>query len=292
MSNNLGYTGLSKNYRDPSLCIIKKCIGVFDSGFGGLDVLRGIVKELGDYDYIYLGDNARVPYGPRSQKTIYKFTEQAVNFLFKNQCELIIFACNTISSEALRKIQQKYLPKQYPNKRVLGILIPAVEEAVKKTNNKKVGIMATRGTVLSGAFIREFVKIDPRVKVWQKACPLLVPIVEAGEQNLRAVNIILESYLQPLLNKEIDTLILGCTHYGILEDKIKQIAGTNIKIVSGAKIIPEKLKNYLARHPEIDEKLGKNKVIHFYSTGLTKKFTILGSKFFGKVINTHKISLK
>ncbi len=266
-------------------------IGVFDSGFGGLDVLQGIVKELGDYNYIYLGDNARVPYGPRSQKIIYKFTKQAVNFLFKNNCELIIFVCNTVSSDALRKIQQEYLPKYYPNKKVLGVLISAVEEAVEKTNNKKVGIMATKGTVLSGAFIREFAKIDPRIKVWQKACPLLVPIVEAGEQNLRAVNIILESYIQPLLNKGIDTLILGCTHYGILEDKIKQIAGANIKIVSGSRIIPEKLKNYLIRHIEIDEKLGKKKVIHFYSTGSTEKFALLGSKFFGKKIKTHKISL-
>lgn len=269
-----------------------KFIGIFDSGFGGLNILQKIVKELPDYNYIYLGDTARVPYGTRSASLVYEFTQQAVNFLFKNHCELIILACNTASSGALRKIQQEYLPKHQPNRRVLGVLIPAAEEAVQKTINKKVGVIATEGTVQSNTFAEELAKLNPAIKVFQKACPLLVPIVESGEQNSKATKIILESYLQPLKRKGIDTLILGCTHYGILETKIRQIVGPRIHIVSEAKILPKKLQNYLERHPQIEKTLGKNKSVLFYSTDLTDKFTSLGSKFFGKEIKAVKILLE
>ncbi len=268
-----------------------KFIGVFDSGFGGLDILRGIVKRLPDYNYIYLGDTARAPYGTRSQETIYEFAKQAVDFLFKNNCELIIFACNTASSDALRKIQQEYLPKYYPNKKVLGVLIPAAEAAAQKTRNKRVGVIATESAVQSGAFIREIMKIDSKIRVFQKACPLLVPLVEAGEQNSKAAELIIYDYLRSLINKKIDTLILGCTHYGILENKIRKIIGSNIHIVSETKIVPKKLEDYLIRHKEIKEKLGRSGIIRFYSTDLTNKFTILGSKFFGKVIQARKATL-
>src|SRR3989344_7327726 len=156
----------------------KKFIGVFDSGFGGISILRSIVKELPNYNYLYLGDTARTPYGTRSKEIVYEFTKQAVDFMFANNCELIIFACNTASSEALRKIQQNYLPKQYPNKKVLGVLIPAVEEAVIKTKNKRIGVIATEGTVKSNSFVDEITKLDPKIKVFQNSCPLLVPIVE------------------------------------------------------------------------------------------------------------------
>ena len=270
----------------------KKFIGVFDSGFGGISILRSIVKELPNYNYLYLGDTARTPYGTRSKEIVYEFTKQAVDFMFANNCELIIFACNTASSEALRKIQQNYLPKQYPNKKVLGVLIPAVEEAVIKTKNKRIGVIATEGTVKSNSFVDEITKLDPKIKVFQNSCPLLVPIVEAGEQNSKATEIILKKYLEPLKKKNIDVLILGCTHYGILENKIKKIIGSKITIISEAKIVPKKLKNYLKKPPEIKEKLGKNKQIIFYSTDLTNKFTLLGSKFFGKKIKTQKTSLK
>ena len=269
----------------------QKFIGVFDSGFGGINILRGIVKKLPTYNYLYLGDTARTPYGTRSKEVVYEFTKQTVDFMFVNNCELIIFACNTASGDALRKIQQEYLPKHYPDKKVLGVLIPAAEEAANKSRNKKIGVIATEGTVRSGAFVREITKINPELKVFQNPCPLLVPIVEANEQNSKATKIILESYLKPLKKNGVDTLILGCTHYGILENQIKKIVGSNITIISEAKVLPKKLKSYLERHPEVEQKIGKNGMINFYSTDLTEKFVSLGSKFFGRKIKAKKISL-
>lgn len=270
----------------------QKFIGVFDSGFGGINILRGIVKELPAYNYLFLGDTARTPYGTRSKEVVYEFTKQAVDFMFANNCELIIFACNTASSDALRRIQQEHVPKYYPNKKVLGVLIPAAEEAITKTRNKKIGVIATEGTVRSGAFVRELTKLDPKIKVFQNPCPLLVPLVEAGEQNSKAAKIILENYLRPLKNKGVDTLILGCTHYGILENQIRKIMDSATAIISEAKVVPKKLKDYLKRHPEVEKKLGKNGVVHFYSTDLTDKFTSLGSKLFGKKIKAQKVILK
>lgn len=269
----------------------KKFIGVFDSGFGGINILRGIVKELPEYSYIYLGDTARTPYGTRSKDVVYEFTKQAVDFLFCHNCELIIFACNTASSDALRRIQQEYLPKNYPDKKVLGVLIPAAEEAITKTKNNKIGVIATNGTVQSAAFVRELTKLNVKIKVFQKPCPLLVPLVEEGEHNSKATEIILQKYLKILKSKSIDTLILGCTHYGILENKIKKILGSQVTVISEAHVVPHKLKDYLKRHPEIDKQLDKNGTVSFYSTDLTDKFVILGSKFFGKKIKAYKVSL-
>ena len=266
-----------------------KFVGVFDSGFGGLHILRSIVKELPEYNYIYLGDTARAPYGTRSGEILYDFTKQAVDFLFKNNCEIIILACNTVSCDALRRIQREYLPKKYPKKKVLGVLIPASEEAIKKTKNGRVGIIATEGTVLSGAFERELLKIQPKIKIFQKACPLLVPIIEAGEYNSKAAELILKKYLAYFKNKNIDTLILGCTHYGILENKIRKIVGKKIQIISEAKIVSKKLKNYLEKHKEIESVLGRDKIINFYSTDLTNRFKLLGKKFFGKSIDVNKV---
>ncbi|MDO8664506.1 MAG: glutamate racemase [Candidatus Liptonbacteria bacterium] len=267
-------------------------IGVFDSGFGGLIVLRGIVKKLPRYNYIYLGDTARNPYGTRSKETVYKFTKEAIDFLFKKNCELIILACNTASGDALRKIQREYLIKKYPNRKILGVLIPASEEAARITKNKRIGVIATEGTVQSDSFMREANKLNPKIKLFQKACPLLVPIVETGEQNSKAAELILENYLRPLKKRGIDTLILGCTHYGIFGNKIRKIMGKKILIVSEERIVPEKLRTYLKKHKEIEKKLAKNRRIEFYSTDLTDKFKILGSKFFGKSIRVQKAVLK
>jgi len=269
----------------------QKFIGFFDSGFGGIDILRSVVKDLPQYDYLYLGDTARVPYGNRSPEIIYEFTKQAVDFLFFNNCEIIILACNTASSQALRKIQQEYLPKKYPNKKVLGVLIPAAEEAVLKTKNKKIGVIATERTVESKTFIDEIKKIDKSIKVFQNACPLLVPIVEAGEENTKATELIIENYLKKLKKEKIDTLILGCTHYGILEKKIKKVLSKEVVIISEARILPKKLKNYLEKHQGIEEKLTKNKNVYFYTTDLTNKFITLGSKFFGQKIKAKKVDL-
>jgi len=265
-------------------------IGVFDSGFGGLEILREIVKELPQYNYIYLGDTARVPYGNRSQEQIYDFTKQAVDFLFKRGCHLIILACNTVSSEALSKIQQEYLPEHYPEKKVLGVVVPAVE-AAEETKNNRIGVMATHGTIDSNAFERELKKFNPQTKVFQQVCPLLVPAIERGKQDSESTRTLLENYLNPLLEKKIDVLILGCTHYGLLENQIREIVGNEIKIISEGKIVAGKLKDYLERHSEIENVLTKNSEIEFLTTGLSDKFRTLGTIFFGKPINPQKVSL-
>lgn len=181
----------------------KYSIGVFDSGFGGLSIMKEIVKKLPEHDFVYLGDTVRTPYGNRSQEVIYKFTEQAVDFLFKAGCQLIILACNTASSEALRKIQQEYLPKYHPNKKVLGVVIPVAQIAAKITKNNRIGIIGTESTIVSKAFVKELKKLNPKIKVFQKACPLLVPVVEAGEEKLLATDLILKEYLKPLIKKSL-----------------------------------------------------------------------------------------
>lgn len=269
-----------------------KSIGIFDSGFGGLDIMRGIVKTLPEYDYIYLGDTARVPYGIRSKEAICGFTKEAVDFLFSKNCELIIFACNTASSDALRIIQQEHIPKSHNGKKALGVLIPSAQEAVKYTKNNKVGVIATSATVKSKSFARELKKLDDKIKIFQKSCPLLVLLVESGKQNSHEAEAILKKYLRPLMDKNIDTLILGCTHYGVLEPKIKKIAGKKIRVINQSKIVGKKLEDYLIRHPEIEKKIGRNKGRIFYSTDLTDKFQKLGRKFYGRKIEVKKAVLK
>lgn len=266
-------------------------IGVFDSGFGGLSVLRGIVKSMPEYDYIYLGDTARAPYGTRTKETVYQFTRGAVDFLFEKNCELIILACNTASSDALRKIQQEYLVEKYPGKKVLGVLIPASERAAETTKNKRVGVIATESTVQSGSFAREVGKLDGEIKLFQRACPLLVPIIESGEQNSKVIEAVLENYLSPLKKSGVDTLILGCTHYGFLEKKIGKIMGSHVSIISEEKVVPPKLSSYLQKHKEIENKLRRGNSVQFYSTDLTDKFQILGSSFFGKPLKVQKAVL-
>ena len=196
------------------------------------------------------------------------------------------------ASEALRKIQQEYLPKNNAEKRVLGVLIPAAEEAVERTKNHRIGVIATEGTVNSEAFAREIQKLNNKTKIFQKACPLLVPIVESGEQNSKASDLILKDYLNPLMKKNIDTLILGCTHYGILEKKIRKTIGVKVNIINEGKIVAKKLKDYLRRRPEIENNISKSSTVEFLTTDLTDRFQILGSKFFGRKIITEKVELK
>ena len=274
-----------------SKSIHTQSIGVFDSGFGGLSILRGIVDEMSEYDFMYLGDTARVPYGTRSSDVVYEFTRQAVEFLLKKECGIVILACNTASSDALRRIQREYLPKHFPDRSVLGVLIPAAEEAAAKSRNKRIGVLATTGTVRSGAFVREVSKLDPEAKVFQSACPLLVPLVEAGEENSPAAEYFLKQYLKPLLAEDIDTLILGCTHYGFLEQAIREIVGSGVHIVSESRIIGGKLREYLDRHPERAQALGTRGMRTFYSTDLTEHFSMLGKRFFEEEIAVEKVDL-
>ncbi|HCR52512.1 TPA: glutamate racemase [Candidatus Kaiserbacteria bacterium] len=265
-----------------------KRIGIFDSGFGGLHVLRSIVSALPQYDYAYLGDTARAPYGDRPQETIYAYTKQAVDFLFRHECGIVVIACNTASSEALRRIQDEYGAA----KKVLGVLIPAAEVAVERTTKGRIGVIATHGTVASNKFVRELTKLDPTVRVFQNACPLLVPLIESGEHGSAEMETILKRYLDPLLRKKIDTLILGCTHYGILERNIRKVVGPTVHIVSEARVVPKKLAAYFKKHGEIEATLGKRSNIHFYSTDRTDNFKILGSKLFGKKIQVKKATLR
>ena len=248
-------------------------IGIFDSGLGGLIITKAIRAALPQYDYVYLGDTKRVPYGNRSHEVVHQFTREGVEHLFnKENCGLVIIACNTASARALREIQ-----REYKDKKILGVLIPAAEEAV---NFGKVGVLATEGTVASGTFIKEINKLNGRVKVFQNPAPMLVPLIEAGEKNVKPF---LVEYLEPLLKKNINALILGCTHYPILKKEIKEIAGKNIKIISQDEIVPKKLKDYLARHKEIERTLSKNKTANILVTDVTENVTKLSKKWFGSL---------
>jgi len=268
-------------------------IGFFDSGFGGLTILKEVVKVLPSYSYIYLGDNARAPYGSRSQKVIYQFTTEGVIELFKRGAELIILACNTSSSSALRKIQQEFLPKYFPNKKVLGIIIPTAEEVKKFTLSNEVGILATEATVNSLSYPKEINKLFPEIKIYQQSCPLLVPIIESGEIEWLGLDLIIKKYLDELFqnSQRIDTIILGCTHYAIIEERIKNRVPAGVKIISQGPIIAEKLKNYLLRHPEIEEKLSKTGEKIFFSTEDSERVRCLSNLFYGEPINIETIKI-
>ena len=260
-------------------------IGVFDSGLGGLTVFKELLKKLPDYNYLYLGDNARVPYGGKSEKIIYTYIREAVDFLFKKNCLLVILACNTATAVALRKIQREYLPKKYPDKKVLGVIRPTVESVID-AGYKKIGVIGTYALVISKSFVKEIKKFDKSVEVYQKACPLLVPIIEEGEIDWQGLDMILKKYLQPLKNNNIDSLILGCTHYGLIDDKIHKIIGTGVHIVTEGNVTALKLKDYLIRHPEIEKHLGKDRQREYYVTDLNirykKMIQLFLEKYFDK----------
>jgi glutamate racemase len=268
-------------------------IGFFDSGFGGLTVMKEVVKLLPNYSYLYLGDNARAPYGTRSQKEIFQFTLEGVEFLFSQGADLVILACNTSSSSALRKIQREVLPKYYPDKRVLGIIIPTAEDAGKFTRTKNVGIWATPATVEYGAYAKEIKKNYPELKCFQQACPELVPLIEAGRHAHRKLDQAIFQYATELLSQsaKIDAVILGCTHYALIEKKIRQALPSNIKIISQGQTIAQKLKKYLARHKEIKKQLDQNKKRLFFTTGDRKKVEKLARIFYGKAISFNQIRL-
>lgn len=266
-------------------------IAFFDSGIGGFTILKQVRNQLPEYSYIYLGDSARNPYGHRSAGLVYRFTREAVEFLLEKGSPLVVLACNTASAWALRKIQQDYL-KKAPQKKVLGVLVPIAEKAVSQTRNKRIGILATEGTVRSKGFEKEIKKLDPEVGVFSKAAPLLVPIVETGEENDDIVETTLRKYIYPLLEKQIDVLVLGCTHYGVLYKKIKNIVGSKVSVISGGEAVAEKLTNYLQWHKKIDNKLEKSNNIYCYTTDFTEKFQNLGNKLLEEKIEVKRCHLK
>ncbi|MDE7381149.1 MAG: glutamate racemase [Muribaculaceae bacterium] len=268
-------------------------IGVFDSGYGGLTILKEIKERLPEYDYLYLGDNARAPYGERSFDVVYDFTLQAVRLLFERGCNLVILACNTASAKALRTIQQNDLPAINPDKRVLGVIIPTVEAIGNFSKSDHVGVLATPGTVKSHSYLIESAKLFPNIVVTEKACPMWVPIVENGEAENPGADYFVNKYLSEILSSDpnIDTLLLGCTHYPILINKIRQFIPKDVKIVTQGKIVSESLKDYLLRHPEMEEVCSKSGNTEFLTSENPEKFNTLASLFLNEQIHASRVNL-
>lgn len=259
----------------------KGAIGIFDSGYGGLTILEKIRERLPQYDYIYLGDNARTPYGTRSFEVVYEFTLQAVKKLFDLGCPLIILACNTASAKALRSIQQINLPQINANNRVLGVIRPTVECISNITNTKHIGVLATTGTIKSQSYPLEIQKLSPDVLVSSEACPMWVPLVENNEYQSEGADYFIQKHINQLLAKDplIDTLILGCTHYPLLIEKIRKYTPSHIQIISQGEYVAASLDDYLMRHPEINDRCSKKGQCRFLTTESESKFQESASIF-------------
>lgn len=269
-------------------------IGVFDSGYGGLTILSKIREALPEYDYIYLGDNARTPYGTRSFEIVYEFTLQAVNKLFEMGCHLVILACNTASAKALRTIQMNDLPNIDPDRRVLGVIRPTAECICSMTQTRHVGILATAGTIKSESYPLEVHKLFEDIKVSGEACPMWVPLVENNEANGEGADFFIRKYIDNLLAKDrqIDTLVLGCTHYPILLPKIQKFIPQGVKVVAQGEYVATSLKDYLHRHPEMDMKCTREGKCRFYTTEAEDKFIESASMFLNENITVQRITLE
>ena len=269
-------------------------IGIFDSGFGGLTVFKSIAQKLPQYDYIYLGDNDRSPYGDHSFETVYQFTLECVEWLFAQGCELVILACNTASAKALRNIQQLDLPKKYPNHRVLGVIRPTAEVIGNYTASGEIGVMGTRGTVNSGSYPIEINHFFPNLSVHQQSCPMWVPIIENGEHLSAGADYFVDKYIKTLLEQStsIDCILLACTHYPLLIPKIEHYLPKEIKLLAQGDIVADSLLDYLKRHQEIESKLAKNATRSFYTSGNTETFNAQASLFLGEEVNAKKVFVK
>ena len=268
-------------------------IGIFDSGYGGLTVLKEITAKLPQYDYIYLGDNARSPYGTRSFETVYEYTLECVKWLFNQGCPLLVLACNTASAKALRSIQQNDLEKIDASKRVLGVIRPTTEIIGRFTKTGNVGILATNGTVISNSYPIEIQKFYPDVNVFQQACPMWVSLVENNEYNSAGADYFIQKNIDQLLQQSgnIDTVLLACTHYPLLMDKIKKALPANVTVLSQGEIVANSLKLYLERHSEIEEKCSKNGDLSFYTTDSAEDFDNHAATFYGKSVKSTHLSL-
>lgn len=268
-------------------------IGLFDSGYGGLTILSEIKKTLPDYDYIYLGDNSRAPYGSRSFEVVYEFTKQAVEALFDRGCNLVILACNTASAKALRTIQQNDLPLINPQKRVLGIIRPTVEQIGNISKTRHVGILGTIGTIQSESYPIEINKLFSDIEVVGEACPMWVPLVENNEFDSAGADYFIKKNLDSLFRKDnlIDSVVLGCTHYPLLLDKIRAYVKEGINVISQGEYVAKSLEDYLKRHPEMDEKCTKNSKIEYLTTESVEKFAENASIFLKDSIEAKRISL-
>ena len=269
-------------------------IGGFDSGYGGLTILDKIREVLPEYDYIYLGDNARAPYGTRSFEVVYEFTRQAVNKLFDMGCHLVILACNTASAKALRSIQMNDLPQIDPARRVLGVIRPTVECVGEISKNQHIGVLATAGTIKSESYPLEIHKLFPEIQVSGTACPMWVSLVENNESQDEGADYFIRKYIDQLLSKDpqIDTVILGCTHFPILLPKIRQYIPDHISVIAQGEYVAESLKDYLKRHPEMDAKCTKNGNCQFYTTEAEEKFSESASTLLKQQISVKHITLE
>jgi glutamate racemase len=268
-------------------------IGIFDSGFGGLTVLKEIKQQLPHYDYLYLGDNARAPYGSRSFDTVYEYTLECVKHLFSMGCELIVLACNTASAKALRSIQQKNLPLIDPNKRVLGVIRPTTEIIGNYSKTGHVGVLGTSGTVNSGSYLVEIEKFFPGLKVYQEACPMWVPLIENNDYQNPGANFFIERHVKNIMakQKDIDAIILACTHYPIIINQIKTFLPSHVQLLSQGEIVASSLKDYLMRHPEIEKTCSKNGSLEFYTTDLPETFDASATLFYGETIQSKHLAL-
>jgi len=274
-------------------------IGIFDSGFGGLTVMKEYLKKYPEFDYMYLGDQANTPYGSRSKEQVNKLVVQNVEFLAKKGCKLIIIACNTASADALRHVQHIYKGKPT----ILGVLVPAVEEALRKTRFGNIGVIGTRGTIGSNAYERELKKYESslykpkdkrankNVRVFQQACPLLVPFTEEGMIKHPVTRVMIKKYIRPLKNAHVDTLILGCTHYPLLQKEIERIMGKQCTVISSAKAAADAIDDYFKRHPDVLKSITKNGKRTYYTTDCAERFEDLGGRFLGEKIKGEKIDL-
>ena len=269
-------------------------IGVFDSGYGGLTILHGIRQLLPQYDFLYLGDNARAPYGPRSFDVVYEFTRQAVEKLFAMGCQLVIPGCNTASAKALRTIQQNDLPRWDPMRRVLGIIRPTAEVIGKLTRNNHVGLLATEGTVRSHSYDMEIAKLWPDIKVTGQACPFWVPLVEYNEADSPGADYFVKKRIDQLMQQDsdIDTIILGCTHFPLLMPKILKYVSPGIRIVSQGEYVAGSLKEYLFRHEDIEKRLTKNGTVKYYTTENPEKFKESACVFLHDNVEVEHIELE
>ena len=266
-------------------------LGFFDSGFGGLSVVREVRKRLPKHSLVYLGDNARSPYGGLSAETIYRYTMEGIVELFHRGADLVVLACNTSSSVALRRIQQQHLAVHHPNKRVLGIVIPTAEEVSRLSVTKVIGVLATEVTVASYAYPQELHKIDPSVNVIQQSCPRLVPMIEAGE--LENIGEEVRTCMDQLLDQDtrIDTVLLGCTHYALIEDSIRKVVPAEIRVVSQGAIVAEKLADYLERHPEFGNSMDSSGAATFLTTDYSDRMKTLATRFYGAPIVLETIEI-
>ncbi len=281
----------------PASCIVllTSCymIGVFDSGYGGLTILRELRKSLPEADFLYLGDNARAPYGTRSFDLVYRFTLQAVRRLFDEGCHLVILACNTASAKALRSIQQRDLPLIDSTRRVLGVIRPTVEALGRASRTGHIGIVGTPGTVASQSYDIEIEKLYPNFRTFSHACPMWVPLVEYGEAASPGADYFVKKDIETLLGQspDIDTLILGCTHYPILLPKIEKYVPAGIEILNQGRIVASSLVDYLRRHPEMDVKITRRGRSRYLTTELPDKFSSLASLFLGSPVEAEQVEL-